>query len=257
MSLDEKINFANSYLLAKMPKYKATAVDFIINGGSKIILNEYLRTVFLPDKLSAEYLNAEKEILKSSFNEDLIIEKKDCKKVGKHIYLAYSKISYVLADAVVNDANQKLLGCFRPMHDCIDNQIHSNAGLGLRLECLSIMTNKNHDEFPGSARITNGYNLIQSYVIHTVSPYVFNGVIEDYHKILLESCYKSILELCEKNNIKTVVIPPLGIDKQKFPLLNAAYIAVETVKKYTIKNNIDVIFSIEDKDIFNLFNNLI
>ena len=257
MSLDKKIDFANNYLLAKMPQYKASALDFLKYGGSKVELNEYLRTVFLPKSLSVEYLNAEKDILQSLFNKNLIIRKNDCKKVESHIYLAYSKLFYVEAEAVVNDANQKLIGCFRPMHNCIDNQIHRNAGLGLRLECMSIMAHEDHDEFPGSARITNSYNLIQKYVIHTVSPTVFNGIIEDYHKMLLESCYKSILEVCEKNKIKSVVIPPLGIGKKKFPSLTAAYTAVEVVKKHTKKNEIDVIFCLEDKDTFNLFNKLI
>lgn len=82
-------------------------------------------------------------------------------------------ITRLKVDAIVNAANSQMLGCFVPHHRCIDNAIHSAAGMELRAECDSIMKHQGHSEPTGKAKITRGYNLPANWVIHTVGPIVY------------------------------------------------------------------------------------
>jgi O-acetyl-ADP-ribose deacetylase (regulator of RNase III) len=139
-------------------------------------------------------------------------------------------ITRLQADAIVNAANSQMLGCFAPCHSCIDNAIHSAAGIQLRDECYRIMKAQGHEEPTGSAKITNGYNLPAKYVIHTVGPIVYGKLTKKEEK-QLESCYKSCLHLAEKKGLGSIAFCCISTGEFHFPNDRAAEIAVKTVEE--------------------------
>ena len=94
------------------------------------------------------------------------------------MYLWQGDITRLACDAIVNAANSQMLGCFQPCHSCIDNAIHTYAGVQLRLECAELMRKQGHEEPTGSAKITSAYNLSSNYVMHTVGPIVYDSLTE-------------------------------------------------------------------------------
>ena len=144
-------------------------------------------------------------------------------------------------DAIVNAANSQMLGCFVPCHRCIDNAIHSAAGMELRQECYHQMKEKKirygsqYEEPTGQAMLTKGYNLPANYVIHTVGPIVGYGLTEGL-KQDLKHCYESILECCLAHQIRSVAFCCISTGEFHFPNDEAAKIAVETVDEYLLKN---------------------
>ncbi len=141
-------------------------------------------------------------------------------------------ITCLAADAIVNAANSKMLGCFVPLHRCIDNAIHSASGIQLRLACHEIMERQGFDEPTGWAKITKAYNLPSKYVLHTVGPIIYNELSEEDCR-LLSSCYTSCLEKAsEFKDIKTLAFCCISTGEFRFPKNVAARIAVETVCKW-------------------------
>ena len=114
--------------------------------------------------------------------------------VKSGIYLWQGDITRLSVDAIVNAANSAMLGCFVPCHGCIDNAIHSAAGIELRLECSRIMEKQKTEEPTGKAKITKAYNLPCRYVLHTVGPMIY-GEVTQKDCSLLSDCYRSCLEL--------------------------------------------------------------
>ena len=162
-------------------------------------------------------------------------------------------ITRLSVDAIVNAANSQLLGCFVPCHGCIDNVIHSAAGVELRNECAQIMERQGHEEPTGKAKITKGYNLPAKHVIHTVGPIVGMEVTEK-QKEELKSCYVSCLKLAEKNGLKSIAFCCISTGEFHFPNKLAAQIAVETVDRYLSGSKLErVIFNVfkeEDEYIY-------
>ncbi|WP_342387383.1 protein-ADP-ribose hydrolase [Salinicoccus bachuensis] len=140
-------------------------------------------------------------------------------------------ITAIEADAIVNAANEKLLGCMQPLHDCIDNAIHSGAGPMLRDDCAEIIHRQKSDEETGNAKITRGYHLSAKYVIHTVGPALGQDeALTEAHEAVLASSYQSTLELAdEMEDIRTVVFPSISTGVFGFPKDRAAEIALGTV----------------------------
>ena len=155
-----------------------------------------------------------------------------------NIYLWKGDITRLKIDAIVNAANNKLLGCWQPLHNCIDNIIFSYAGVQLRNEMNEIMKKIGPYEETGKARISKGYFLPSKYIIHTVGPFV-NGLLTENHKKLLESSYLSVLELAKKNHIKTLAFCCISTGVFNFPNEEAANIAIKTVINF-LENNKDM-----------------
>jgi O-acetyl-ADP-ribose deacetylase (regulator of RNase III) len=148
---------------------------------------------------------------------------------AEHLVLWRGDITTLAVDAIVNAANDRLLGCFIPHHRCIDNAIHSAAGIQLRLECDEIMREQGHGEPTGQAKITRGYNLPARYVLHTVGPIITDQVTEE-HKLLLASCYAACLNLAAQHaDIRSVTFCCISTGEFRFPRVLAAEIAVQTV----------------------------
>ncbi|MCD7775807.1 MAG: protein-ADP-ribose hydrolase [Firmicutes bacterium] len=154
-------------------------------------------------------------------------------------------ITTLRCDAIVNAANSQLLGCFYPNHGCIDNAIHTFAGVELRLECERIMSKQGHEEAVGDAKITSAYCLPCRYVIHTVGPMVF-GAPGAREREQLSSCYRACLETAVRHSCKNIAFCCISTGEFHFPNREAAKIAVNTVVEYKerTKSKIEVIFNV-------------
>ncbi|GGM94341.1 macro domain-containing protein [Streptomyces fuscichromogenes] len=138
-------------------------------------------------------------------------------------------ITTLAADAVVNAANSELLGCFRPLHPCIDNAIHNAAGPRLRDDCHTIITAQRALEPTGTAKITRGYHLPARYVLHTIGP-VVRSRPHAHDAQALASSYRACLDLAaEVETIRTVALCAVSTGVFGYPKEEAAPVALHTV----------------------------
>ena len=149
----------------------------------------------------------------------------------KRLYIWQGDITALKIDAIVNAANSGMTGCYRPLHNCIDNCIHSKAGIQLRLECHELMQQQGYEEPTGQAKITAAYNLPCRYILHTVGPAV-EGNLTQRDCDELASCYRSCLALAEASGVKSIAFCSISTGVFRFPKQKAAEIAVQTVKDY-------------------------
>lgn len=207
-------------------------------------------------KISAEYLKAEDKLLRKLTAEKGITDIADLKPAGKNIYLWQGDITTLKCDAIVNAANSGMTGCYHPCHNCIDNCIHTFAGVRLRLKCAEITDLQGHEEPTGKAKITPAYNLPCKYVIHTVGPIV-QGRLTEKHRMLLKSCYESCLELAVSNEIKSIAFCCISTGVFGFPQDKAAGIAVQTVREFLKNHDIEVIFNVFKDADYELYRQLL
>lgn len=208
-----------------------------------------LRSLFnirMPKETSEDFLQIQDGYLQEENRRKGITDIADLQPVQDDIYLWQGDITTLRCDAIVNAANSQMLGCFCPCHGCIDNAIHTFAGVQLRRNCNEIMQKQGHNEPTGQAKITPAYNLPCKYVLHTVGPIV-SGRLTEEHCELLKSCYLSCLKLAEKNSCKSIAFCCISTGVFGFPQREAAQIAVDTVKRYKEENHSDI------KVIFNVF----
>jgi O-acetyl-ADP-ribose deacetylase (regulator of RNase III) len=178
-----------------------------------------------------DFLAIQDELLQSLIAEKGITSIDDLQPVRENLYIWRGDITTLKVDAIVNAANSALLGCFVPCHACIDNAIHTFAGVQLRLECAGIMKKQDKPEQTGKAKITKGYNLPSDYILHTVGPIIYEKV-RDEDKRLLADCYRSCLELAGQNGIKSIAFCCISTGEFHYPNEEAAIIAVDTVMDY-------------------------
>ncbi len=157
------------------------------------------------------------------------------------IYLWQGDITTLKCGAIVNAANSGLTGCYVPCHRCIDNAIHTWAGVQLRLACARLMEAQGHEEPVGRAKLTPAFNLPCDYVLHTVGPIVLGRVTEEDREALA-SCYRACLELARQNGIGSVAFCCISTGEFHFPNDEAAKIAVETARRF--RGEIEVIFNV-------------
>ncbi len=155
-------------------------------------------------------------------------------------------ITTLAADAIVNAANSQMLGCWVPGHHCIDNAIHTFAGVQLRLECARVMARQGADEPTGAAKVTAAYNLPARHVIHTVGP-IAQGHPTDLHRAQLASCYESCLDAAARRHLRSVAFCCISTGLFGFPQDEAATIAVRTVRRWLGESAADL------RVIFNVF----
>ena len=201
-------------------------------------------------ELPSKFYEIQDEYLQELLKAKGITRLEDLTEIKENIYLWQGDITTLEVDAIVNAANKALLGCFIPHHRCIDNAIHTQAGLQLRKECDEIMKEQGSFEKTGQAKITAGYNLPAKYVIHTVGPIIYR-VVEDDDKELLASCYRNSLKLALENNLKSIAFCCISTGEFRFPNDLAAEIAVTEVKKFFRENP-----TADLKVVFNVFKDL-
>lgn len=233
MDRREKIRKLIGLLLEEQPEYRQQAAQFPQDMESQRRLLRSLMNFRYPGKrLNVEYLHLQDELLSEERDEKGVVDVMELPsvRVDRRISVWQGDITRLNADAIVNAANSQMLGCFIPCHACIDNAIHSAAGLQLREECLELMQAQGHEEPVGRAKITKGYNLPAKFVMHTVGPAISGAVTREAEK-KLESCYRSCMELAEANGIRSIAFCCISTGVFCFPNELTAEIAVRTVRK--------------------------
>lgn len=203
-----------------------------------------------------DFLNAEDEFLTNLTAEKGITDIVDLKPIESGIYLWKGDITTLKCGAIVNAANSGMTGCWQPCHSCIDNCIHTFAGVRLRYCCEQIMQEQGHEEPTGRAKITPAYNLPCDYVIHTVGPIV-RGMLTEVHCKLLESSYFSCLEIAVQNNIQSIAFCCISTGVFGFPQKEAAEIAVNTVREFRKDHEIEVIFNVFSENDYEIYSGLL
>lgn len=206
-----------------------------------------LRNITMPYDLSNDYYRIQDKILKNEAERKRIVLAEELVPIKGKICLWKGDITTIRADGIVNACNSALLGCFQPLHSCIDNAIHSSAGLQVRRDLMKIMEKQGHSEPNGQCKITRGYNLPSTYILHTVGPQI-RGIVTEKDREDLTGCYMSCLAMAEKYRFKTLVFCSISTGIYGYPITEAIRIAVNTVIRYFENEN-----SCLEKVIFNTF----
>lgn len=211
-----------------------------------------------PRPVSREFLQIQDTYLQEELREKGITSLSDLKEEEEGIYLWQGDITTLKVDGIVNAANSQMLGCFYPNHGCIDNAIHTYAGVELRLACKKLMDEQGHEEPTGQAKITPAFNLPSQYVLHTVGPIV-HGELTQKDCDLLRSCYRSCLELADLHHLNSLAFCFISTGEFHFPNKTAAQIEVETVRDYrkTTGSRIEVIFNVFKENDHNIYKRLL
>lgn len=238
----------NDMLLAEMPEYRLQAGSFPPDDAAQRRLLRSLMNVRPPMPLRRDFLALQDALLSEEREARGAVEADSLPVTAGNPRLALWRgdITRLRADAVVDADNSALLGCFCPCHGCVDNAIHSAAGLQLRDECGRIMRAQGHPEPTGQAKLTGGYNLPARYVLHTVGP-VVQGRVTRRDREELASCYRSCLRLAAEHGLESVAFCCISTGEFHFPNQEAAGIAVETVTEFLRGD------SVIRKVIFNVF----
>ena len=209
-----------------------------------------------PNNISEDYLKIEDEFLQEELDKKLIINIENLKPIKNNLYLWKGDITALKIDAIVNAANSAMLGCFYPMHKCIDNAIHSAAGTRLRLFCRDIINQCGGYLETGNAKITPAFNLPCKYVLHTVGPIIKDKVSKKDEE-LLSLCYKSCLNLVVENNIESVTFCCISTCEIKFPndlAVDIALSSVNDILKENKERNIKIVFNVFKDIDYELYN---
>ena len=240
-----RLDYLIKYLISENPEFSEIQTPDDLQG--KRDLFRALRNVRWPKPISDEFLRLQDEELQVQLQEKGVVDLPDVP-----IQIWQGDITRLRVDAIVNAANSQMLGCFHPLHKCIDNAIHSAAGVQLREECYQQMLQQGHEEPTGQAKITKAYNLPCKYVIHTVGPIIPNGIPTEFQKEQLASCYRSIMACADENHLESVAFCCISTGEFRFPNQMAAEIAVQTVKDYLDENTDTLIKHV----IFNVFKDI-
>lgn len=243
MTQAERRTYLIQKLLAEHPKYRELSVPADAAEQKKLLRS--LMNVRNPRPVSQDFLTVQDAYLQEELAQRGVTDLADLTPIRPGIYLWQGDITTLRCDAIVNAANSGMTGCYVPCHGCIDNCIHTYAGVQLRQECAAIMRKQGREEETGGAKITPGYNLPCKYILHTVGPIV-TGPLTRRDEELLASCYRSCLELAERHGIKSIAFCCISTGEFHFPNHRAAEIAVQTVSTYQASQNseIQVIFNV-------------
>ena len=248
MTQDERLDFLLRYLLAERKEYASIRMPNSVSEKRHLLRS--LMNVRPPIPASAEFLAVQDAYLQARLSERGVTRLGDLKPAQPGIYLWQGDITTLAADAIVNAANSQMLGCFVPCHGCIDNAIHTYAGVQLRLACAAAMRQQGQEEATGHAKITKAYNLPCRFVLHTVGP-IICGSVTNADRELLASCYRSCLDLAAETGLHSVAFCCISTGEFHFPGELAAEIAVHTVQAWRQQhpNQIEVIFNVfKDSD---------
>ncbi|MGN1047848.1 MAG: protein-ADP-ribose hydrolase [Eubacteriales bacterium] len=256
MTQTERRSYLICQLLSENSQYREIQVPKTESEQKRLLRS--LMNIRPPRAASADFLKVQDEYLKEEIAAIGLTDLSSLSPMAQDIYLWQGDITTLRCDAIVNAANSGLLGCFCPCHGCIDNAIHTYAGIELRLECANIMEKQGHEEPAGKAKITKAYNLPCKYVLHTVGP-ITDGKITKKDEAQLASCYRSCLELAEQNDVKSVAFCCISTGEFHFPSKRAAEIAVKTVKDYKKQTNskTEVIFNVFRDSDFEIYRELL
>lgn len=243
-------------LLKEQPRYEGMKIPESEDGQKRLLRS--LFNIRMPRTASQEFLAVQDAYLQGETRHKGITDLANLQPVQEGIYLWQGDITTLRCDAIVNAANSQMLGCFVPCHGCIDNAIHTFAGIQLRLSCAELIHQQGHEEETGKAKITPAFNLPCRYILHTVGPTV-GGRLTKNDEDLLASSYRSCLELAEQNHIKSIAFCCISTGEFHFPGEKAAEIAIQTVKEHRERTSskMEVIFNVFKKSDFNIYRELL
>lgn len=246
MTQDERREYLIQYLLKEEIPFGRQNIPTDKQGQENLLRS--LMNVRPPRPISNDFLKIQDEYLTERNIERGITDVDTLAPVksDSRLYIWQGNITTLKCDAIVNACNSQMLGCFSPMHACIDNFIHTYAGMELRLKMHEIMAKQGHEEETGKAKITSGYNLPTKYILHTVGPIIQWKVTKE-DEDLLASCYTECLKLAADTGVESIAFCCLSTGVFRFPQQRAAEIATNTVKQYLNKD------SRIKKVIFNVF----
>lgn len=244
---NEKLLYLIKYLLSE--RSDLSRINIPDSQAERFRLYRSLVNIRPVAEADDRFLKAEDEYLRGLLSEKGITDIADLEPIEDNIYLWKGDITTLKCGAIVNAANSGMTGCWQPCHNCIDNCIHTFAGVRLRYQCGQIMQAQGYEEPAGKAKITPAYNLPCGYVIHTVGA-VVQGALRQEHCQQLESCYKSCLEIAVQNHIRSIAFCCISTGVFGFPQMRAAEIAVGTVREFQKTHDIEVIFNVfTEKDL--------
>ena len=247
MNQTERRIFLIRALLKEHPQYRNISIPRHPQEQRRLLRS--LMNIRMPHPIDNEFLSVQDAYLQIETAEKGITDLSDLTPVEAGIYLWKGDITTLRCGAIVNAANSGMTGCYVPCHACIDNCIHTFAGIQLRLACAELMEQQGHREETGTAKLTSAFNLPCEYVLHTVGPIIAGNVTGEDQR-LLASCYHSCLALAEQNHIKSVAFCCISTGEFHFPNQLAAEIAIQSVKKFQAQTHSDI------EVIFNVFKNV-
>lgn len=256
MTQTERRLYLISELLKEQPRYEGMKIPESEDGQKRLLRS--LFNIRMPRTASQEFLAVQDAYLQEETRHKGITDLANLQPVQEGIYLWQGDITTLRCDAIVNAANSQMMGCFVPCHGCIDNAIHTFAGVQLRLACAELMHQQGHEEETGKAKITPAFNLPCRYILHTVGPIVGDRLTKK-DEDLLASSYRSCLELAEQKHIKSIAFCCISTGEFHFPGKKAAEIAIQTVKEHRVRTNskMEVIFNVFKKSDFNIYRELL
>lgn len=247
MNQSENRLFLIQSLLKERPEYRDMGIPADTNSQRQLLRG--LMNIRAPQHTDWAFLKTQDTYLQAETSAKGITDIADLAPIQPGLYLWQGDITTLKCDAIVNAANSGMTGCYIPNHRCIDNAIHTFAGVELRLACAELMEQQGYPEPTGQAKITPAFNLPCRYVLHTVGP-IISGRVTKADKELLASCYRACLELAAENKLESVAFCCISTGEFHFPNEQAAQIAVETVNQFMNRKN-----SVK-KVIFNVFKDL-
>lgn len=243
MTQSERRLYLLRELLDEQPRYRELQIP-----TDKQKQKNLLRSLFnvrMPGPVPEDFLKIQDAYLQEETARKGITDMADLTPVQGNLYLWQGDITTLRCGAIVNAANSQMLGFFWPCHGCIDNAIHTYAGVQLRAACAALMKKQGQEEETGKAKITPAFNLPCDYVLHTVGPIV-SGPLQEKDKALLASCYRSCLELADSHGIRSLAFCCISTGEFHFPNDVAAEIAVATVQNYLRQKHseMEVLFNV-------------
>lgn len=244
---------------------QAEQLDFLIrelmpdinipaNTAAKWRLFRSLVNMRLAGSVSEKFLQVQDDFLQNKIKSKGVTDTDDLKPLNGKLCLWQGDITTLKIDAIVNAANSQLTGCYYPCHGCIDNAIHTFAGVQLRNKCAEIMQKQGFPEPTRQAKITPAYNLPSRYILHTVGP-IIRGKLTAPDCEMLASCYRSCLKLANAYKLQSIAFCCISTGEFHFPRRQAAEIAVKTVQDFlfqsvSLQKVVFNVFTDEDRKIY-------
>ncbi|MCQ1532586.1 protein-ADP-ribose hydrolase [Mitsuokella jalaludinii] len=248
---DQRLDYLVDAFKKDSVQYKELETPKDTEGKRRILWS--LMNIRMPRKMDKAVLSVQDEYLQERVRENGIVELDDIPMIRERMSIWQGDITRLAVDAIVNAANSQMLGCFVPMHTCIDNCIHTFAGVELRAECsrqmnqLRLKYGKDYEQPTAVPMLTDAYNLPAKKVIHVVGPIVRYELTPELEKDLAD-CYRNTLDMCLEHGLKSVAFCCISTGVFHFPNKRAAEIAVSTVSSWLSQHP-----SAMERVIFNVF----
>ena len=248
---NQRLDYLVEEFKADSVQYKDLETPNDTEGKRRILRS--LMNIRMPRKMDEAVLAVQDEYLQERIREKGIVESAEIPIIRDRMSIWQGDITRLAVDAIVNAANSQMLGCFIPMHACIDNCIHTFAGVQLRAECnrqmnrLRIRYGRDYEQLTAVPMLTDAYNLPAKKVVHIVGPIVEYGLTKELEE-QLAACYRNTLDMCLENGLKSVAFCCISTGVFRFPNKRAAQIAVQTVTEWLSMHDGQM-----DRVIFNVF----